>query len=1057
MSISHYLTRIIDHHKSGHATEHTYRGDLAELIRAITSDIKITNEPSNVTDCGNPDFVIFREKIPVGFIEAKDVGKDLGSKQYKEQFSRYKRALDNLIITDYLNFQFFHKGEFVNEVSIAKLENGEISPSPENHEKFSNLIVDFCSFISQTIKSPKLLAEMMAGKARLLENIIESAITSDEKNQDNSSLQDQYRTFRNLLIHDLTPKGFADIYAQTLAYGMFAARLHDKTLDTFSRQEAAELIPKSNPFLRKLFGHLAGADIDQRIITTVDNLADLFRATNIDELLKNFGKTTQTQDPIIHFYETFLSEYDPKIRRSRGVWYTPEPIVKFIVKSVDQILKDSFSIKNGIADTEKTSIKVKTDKPDKRTKSGYVEIEKEVHRVQILDPATGTGTFLAEAITFIYEKCFSSMQGAWTDYVDEHLIPRLNGFELLMASYSMAHLKLDLLLSETGYQSKTNPRFNVFLTNSLEEHHPDTGTLFASWLSTEANEANNVKRDSPVMVVLGNPPYSSSSSNKGHWIQGLLDDYKKGLNEKKVNIDDDYIKFIRYAHHLITRTGEGIVAFISNNSFLDGITTRQMRKSLLNDFDDIYILDLHGDVKKRASVKDENVFDIQQGVSINIFVKHPSKKQEKTKFKYFDLYGKRIDKYNFLLQNNLKSIEWQEPDLHHEYLFFNAASNEDISEYSSGLPVNKVFKLYNSGIQTKNDSLLVQKNRNDINSIVNDLRSLEEEEFKIKYSISKEGAWKVSNAMNDVKENKVHTIPIQYRPFDYRYTAITDKSSGLCGRPRFSLTKHFINSENIGLVCNRQSVGDKFSHIGVSESATAHGTFYLGNRGQDYLFPLYTFNSPEGENIFSNEREREHNLTSEAIDTISSRLNITLSEKEEGPSFFSPLDVFFYTLAVLNTPAYQEKFNDFLKMDFPRVPIPFDKDVFFNMATLGKELSQVQLLKPQCFGKPGISFPVSGSNLITNKSLHRSWTVSNPKMDLGKIWINETQFFDGIPLNVWDMPIGGYLPAQKWLKDRLGTKLSFEDILHYQRIIEALVKTSEIKQRLNEIFLGQSH
>ncbi len=628
MTIEQYIDKVSTRLKSGISREHSYRGDLETLIRELVKGVEITNEPANVTDCGNPDYVITKGKIPIGYIEAKDIGKDLNSKGYKEQFDRYKKALDNLIITDYVWFQFFQNGELIHEIRIGEIEfpsgggvsagRGGVKPLADNFSEFTNLIKNFCTHIGQTIKSSKKLAEMMASKARLLQDILERAITSDEETQENTSLREQYKTFKNILIHDLTPKAFADIYAQTLAYGMFAARLHDTTLDDFSRQEAAELIPKSNPFLRKLFGYVAGPDIDERIMRTVDNLAEVFRATNVEQLLKNFGKSTQTNDPIIHFYETFLAEYDPKLRKARGVWYTPEPVVKFIVRAVDDILKTEFDLPQGLADTSKTKIKVPIQGSKKM-------LEKEVHKVQILDPATGTGTFLAEVVKYIYSKKFKAMQGAWSSYVDEHLIPRLNGFELLMASYSMAHLKLDMLLRETGYKATKNQRFNIYLTNSLEEHHPDTGTLFSNWLSTEANEANHIKRDTPVMCVIGNPPYAVSSTNKSEWIQNLLKDYKRDLNERKINLDDDYIKFIRYGEYFINKTGEGILAYISNNSFIDGITHRQMRKHLLETFDKVYILDLHGNAKKKETTpeggKDENVFDIMQGVSINIFVK----------------------------------------------------------------------------------------------------------------------------------------------------------------------------------------------------------------------------------------------------------------------------------------------------------------------------------------------------------------------------------------------------------------------------------------------------
>lgn len=582
MNITNYLDNINKRYKLGNATEHTYRGDLQQLLESLVPEIRATNEPKRQS-CGAPDYILTKKEIPVGFIEAKDIGdKDLeGAKKTgnKEQFDRYKASLNNLIFTDYLDFHLYIDGIFVTKIAIAEIKNGAIVPLPNNFGKFENLIKDFCVHTGQTIKSPKKLAEMMAGKARLLSDIIEKSLTSDEENQENSTLKDQMLAFKEILIHDITPQGFADVYAQTIAYGMFAARLHDSTLETFSRQEAAELIPKSNPFLRKLFGYIAGPDIDDRIKWVVENLSEIFLACNVEEILKNYGKSTKMEDPIIHFYETFLSEYDPKLRKSRGVWYTPQPVVNFIVRAVDDILKTEFDLPQGLADTSKTTIKVDSQTPDKRSATGYKQMEQEVHRVQILDPATGTGTFLAEVVKHIHKK-FEGQQGIWSNYVETHLVPRLNGFELLMASYAMAHLKLDLLLTETGYKPTTNQRFRVYLTNSLEEHHQDTGTLFANWLSTEANEANHIKRDTPVMCVIGNPPYAISSTNKGQWIQNLLIDYKKNLNERKINIDDDYIKFIRYGQHFIDKNGEGILAYISSNSFLDGVTHRQMRNKL---------------------------------------------------------------------------------------------------------------------------------------------------------------------------------------------------------------------------------------------------------------------------------------------------------------------------------------------------------------------------------------------------------------------------------------------------------------------------------------------
>ncbi len=619
MTLEQYIDSIDKRYKLGNATEHTFRGDLQQLLESLVPEIRATNEPKRQR-CGAPDYILTKKDIPVGFIEAKDIGdKDLdGVKKTgnKEQFDRYKASLNNLIFTDYINFHLYREGEFITKISIAEITDKGIKPLPGNFGSFENLIRDFCVHIGQTIKSPKKLAEMMAGKARLLSDIIEKSLTSDEENQENSTLKEQMLAFSEILIHDITPQGFADVYAQTIAYGMFAARLHDPTLSNFNRQEAAELIPKSNPFLRKLFGYIAGPDIDDRIKWVVENLSEIFLACNVEDILKDYGKATKTEDPIIHFYETFLSEYDPKLRKARGVWYTPAPVVNFIVRAVDDILKTEFNLPQGLADTSKTKIKV-----DVQGK----KVEQEVHKVQILDPATGTGTFLAEVVKRIHQN-FEGQQGIWSNYVETHLLPRLNGFELLMASYAMAHLKLDLVLSETGFRPNSNQRFRVYLTNSLEEYHQDTGTLFANWLSTEANEANHIKRDTPVMVVMGNPPYSVSSSNKGEWIESLTADYKKDLNERNIQpLSDDYIKFIRFGQYFIEKNGSGILAYISNNSFIDGLIHRKMREELIATFDKIYILDLHGNSKKKETAPDgsadQNVFDIMQGVSINIFVK----------------------------------------------------------------------------------------------------------------------------------------------------------------------------------------------------------------------------------------------------------------------------------------------------------------------------------------------------------------------------------------------------------------------------------------------------
>lgn len=475
MTIEQYITKINTLFQTGNAREHSYRGDLQNLIMAIVPDVLVTNEPARVA-CGAPDYVLTRKDIPLGYIEAKDIGVDLGSKNLKEQFDRYKAGLSNLIFTDYMDFHFYKDGELTTKIQIAKIENGSIVILPEHTEHFIELIKNFTQTISQSIKSPTKLAQMMAGKARLMADIIEKSLNHDDEVGTRTQLKSQMLSFHQMLIHDIDNKAFSDIYAQTIAYGMFAARYHDSTLPTFSRMEAAQLIPKSNPFLRKLFQDIAGFDLDTRLVWIVDELVNIFLASDVSQIMKNFGKSTKQEDPVVHFYETFLGEYNPALRKARGVWYTPQPVVNFIVRAVDDILKTEFNLPQGLADTSKTKIKQKTvtqvgTGPNSKIKE--VETEIEVHKVQILDPATGTGTFLAEVVKHIYKK-FEGQQGMWSKYVTNDLIPRLNGFELLMASYAMAHLKMDMLLTETGYKPTIPNLSNQFTRRSSPRH---TNTL----------------------------------------------------------------------------------------------------------------------------------------------------------------------------------------------------------------------------------------------------------------------------------------------------------------------------------------------------------------------------------------------------------------------------------------------------------------------------------------------------------------------------------------------------------------------------------------------------
>jgi predicted helicase len=1053
MTIAQYLTKINRLRLTGTAREHSYRGDLQNLIMAILPDVLVINESKRI-ECGSPDLVLNRKDISVGYIEAKDVGQDLKDKKLKEQFDRYKSGLSNLIFTDYLDFHFYHYHEFITSIRIAEIDNGAIIPITENFDQFTNLIVNFSQAISQTIKSPTKLAELMAGKARLMADVIEKSLDSDDATSSNSTLKSQMHSFRDMLIHDIDNKAFSDIYAQTIAYGMFAARYHDPTLPTFSRQEAATLIPKSNPFLRKLFQDIAGYDLDDRLVWIVEELVSIFLATDVSDIMKNFGRSTKQEDPVVHFYETFLASYNPALRKARGVWYTPQPVVNFIVRAVDDILKTEFNLKDGLADTSKIKIKVKQPKLDNRSKStskiiGEEEVEQEVHRIQILDPATGTGTFLAEVVRHIHKK-FKGQEGIWSKYVANDLIPRLNGFELLMASYAMAHLKMDMLFTETGYKPKSNQRFRIFLTNSLEEHHPDTGTLWASALADEANQANAIKRDAPVMVVMGNPPYSGESANKSEWIMNLMEDYKKepGGKEKLKErnpkwINDDYVKFLRFGQHFIDKNGSGVLAFINPHGFLDNPTFRGMRWNLLKTYDKIYTIDLHGNSKKKevspdGSV-DQNVFDIMQGVSINLFVKTgKSKKDELAEVFHYDLFGKREFKYRFLSDNRIATIPFIElPNISPNYFFVNK-NFKDQNEYNEGFDLNQLFSLNNVGIVTAKDLILINDSEE---NLINNVHKF--------YNI-------------EPQNELIHKI--SYRLFDDRYIYYDTK---LLERPREKVMQHLLDKENLAInLCKQFKSGDNYQHIFISKRISESS--FVSNKTSEIttVLPLYIYSKSETESfdkqLFASNPLRIPNLNQKILDQIATGLGLTFTpEKEtEGkvcfanspeirPEFkqtFAPIDLLDYIYAVLHSPSYREKYKEFLKIDFPRIPYPTDAEIFWKLVAFGGELRQLHLLESETVENYITQYPIDGNNVVDKPKfvISEEHRIMNPEVITGRVFINEKQYFDGVPKVVWDFYIGGYQPAQKWLKDRKGRELNYDDILHYQKMILALSETERV-------------
>ena len=1045
MNIQEYIIEINRQYQTGKAREHSYRPALQLLLAEMLPDLVVTNEPAR-SECGAPDYILMRktDNLPVAFIEAKDIDDtDLdGKKQHKEQFNRYKASLDHIIFTDYLDFHLYEHGEYVDSVRIGELRNGKIHILKGQKEKFDTLIRRLANATPQPITSASKLAEQMAAKARLLAEVIKSAFKEENESYDNQQLKGQLEAFQRVLIHDLTPEGFADIYAQTIAYGMFAARLHDPTPETFSRQEAATLIPKTNPFLRQIFQSIAGYDLDERIAWIVDELAATFRVTNIVTIMGTYSQNSRHDDPMIHFYEDFLSAYDPKLRKAKGVWYTPQPVVRFIVRAVDELLQKEFHLPMGLADYSTVDRKVVNEQYTKGKKGGKPTYKRRFHKVQILDPATGTGTFLAETVNQIYDK-FRGMEGMWQGYVEEHLLPRLNGFELLMASYAIAHLKLDMLLHNTGYIHQKESRLRIYLTNSLEECHPDTGTLFAQWLSNEANEASRIKRDTPVMVMMGNPPYNGESTNKGEWIMKLMEDYKKEPNGKESLkernpkwLNDDYVKFIRMAQYFIEKNGEGIIAFINPHGYLDNPTFRGMRWQLLNTFDTIYTIDLHGNSKKKETtpdgLKDENVFDIMQGVSINIFIKTGKKdKNELGKVFHHDLYGRRQDKYAYLDANGLMDIPFQEVRYKAPMYFFVPKNFSAEEDYNKGFGINELFPLYSVGVMTMRDEFNIADTENEVYKRTLDLVCLPNAELRDKYNLLDSRDWSIERAKKDVgnEVDKEKITAILYRPFDTKFLYYTGKTNGIVARPRFRLFCHMLNYKNLGLIVGRQgqAVGNiDWSLIFVTNTIVDLNAY---RRGGGCTFPLYQTNSGEAGRFFE-----DSDLTPNFAPNIIKGIEKVLGEKVE------PLELFDYIYAVLHNPAYRERYREFLKIDFPRIPYPSDPVLYHRLAQKGSELRRLHLLDGSSVWQVKTTYPISGTNEVENLTYTG-----------GAVYINEQQYFGNVSREAWEFYIGGYQPAQKWLKDRKGRTLSFSDIRHYQEIITALEGTIEIMKEIEQM------
>ena len=1092
MDFNHYLNRVLADLKAGNATEHTHRPALQTLLETSIPGIKATNEPRRIA-CGAPDYIVTRGETPIGYIEAKDIGISLDAVEDDEQLKRYRASLRNLILTDYLEFRLYRNGELVQTAKLAQWQKGgAINKLAAGPTDTAALIESFLNSDQPSIASPRDLAQRMARMAQVIRGLIATAFELENQNQNssNSELHSQFEAFKQVLLgDDLTPAQFADMYAQTICYGLFAARCNHMG-GTFTRLAAANDLPKTNPFLRKLFQNIAGFNLDARIAWAVDDLADMLAKADMGAILSDFGKATRQEDPVVHFYETFLAAYDPRMREARGVYYTPEPVVSYIVRSVDAILKRDFGLQDGLADHSKVTLTRPVVGLDKKTKKAVAATESfQTHRVQILDPATGTGTFLYSVIAHIRER-FNGNAGMWPGYVAEHLLPRIYGFELLMAPYAVAHMKLGLQLKESGYEiggdAAREERLRVYLTNTLEKAHELTGLpLFTQWLAEEAARAGEIKQSAPIMVVLGNPPYSGHSANKGEWMNALMRGHDTLGNSKTGNyfecdgaplgernpkwLNDDYVKFMRFAQWRIEQTGYGVLAFVTNHGFLDNPTFRGMRQSLMQTFDDIYLLDLHGNTKKKEKTpeggKDDNVFDIQQGVAISLFVKRQAAGQGSKKaagklatVRHADLQGRRAAKYEWLWAHDVLSTKWTKLKPQSPQYLAVPRDTTLLAEYEQSWKITDAMPINSVGIVTARDKLTIHWTAEDAWRTVKDFAALTVDEARDKFELGDDSQdWTVKLAQDDLKASGLRRdklTAVLYRPFDVRHTYYTGKPSGFHCRPRGAVMSNMLTGANLALITSRMTKGENFQHTQVSDKLVEVICMSPKTSNNGFVFPLYLYPTAKT-SLFAEEPStapggRRANFTPDFIAACALSTGATWCFDGQGKlgnaknPTFGPEDVFYYAYAVFYSPGYRARYAQFLKTDFPRLPLTGQRALFAQLVKLGQELCSLHLMRSAA---PDVcSYPVAGDNRVDKVRFE----AQSPTAETGQVFINATQHFAGVPRAVWNYHIGGYQVAHKWLKDRKTRLLTFADLQHYSQVIAALARTMGLQIEIDQ-------
>lgn len=1038
--------------------EHTHRTALQNLLQAIKDNqdkqnkISIKQEPNNDKEGrGAPDFLITKDFLTLGYIENKRVNANLDNIITSDQILKYTKLSPNIILTDYLRFILLSLNDknkiiICKEVKICSLD--EIKSIVKNQslletktKELNELFAIFFSKIPNPINSALDFANHLSLRTRILKDELLLSI-------ENETLLSLFNTFKETLYKELSYEEFCDSFAQTLTYSLFLAKLNNDTAKEIDLNNAKKFIPKSFPLIRSMSGFLDDSFENlESIKWLLEEIINIINHIDITSIIKELNKTGKKdlfnrptilsthKDPYLHFYETFLASYDPKLREVRGVYYTPAPVVIFIINAIDEVLKQDFNQKKGLSEA----------------------LDK---NITLLDFATGTGTFLLEA----FRKALEPINKNSVNYNPKALIDKFCGFEFLIAPYTIAHLKLSQSFKEEfNSPLNDNESLKIALTNtlyskSITQEENSQNTLFTlADLTNEFKKAQKIKEEQ-ILIITGNPPYSGASSNKGlyedeikisyglepskanlndeqkKWISSYLKEkskqntstfkaiYEKHKLENEKNpkvMLDDYVKFIRFAQSKIDSQENGIFAFISNNGFLDNPTFRGMRYSLMQSFDKIYILNLHGDTRKKEKApdgsKDDNVFDIMQGVSINIFIKQNSKAKN-TKIYYHDLYGKRKDKYEFLYENDLNSIKWTLVKNNEPFYLFLPQNNDLLEEYNKGISVKDIFMLSSVGIVSAKDSILISTNTEKLKQQIHDY-------------------------YNDFDKKNIKEIA--YRPFDTQKIYYDIKK---VERPRIETMEHFLEGKNLGLSIPRQLKGPKteWNHCFLTTTITDQALTSGGN-GPNNIFPLYLYPTTRSKKFLKKENPNfnEENFTSK-IENFKESFRTFIDElyKEK----FSPEDILGYIYAVLFHKIYREKYLDFLKIDFPKIPFVENKKIFKNLSKLGLKLVNLHLLK-----NDELDFNVGEALFKDIKNKNFKIQKIKYNKDTKELFINESLYFNKVSPEIYEFKIGGYAVLDKYLKSHKEEDI---DHKHFTLIIQTLDETLKIQDEISKINLS---